>query len=308
MLNKFLIEIFDDYKLLQTDEERILYENQLIDTIWERGVPYRMVTRNLDFQIKEDLIPYEFISVFSLHKNLSYKDVEMINTYQRNECIASSWLNLVRFQIGFIYTTRYLEGYCYNKEYEINLRKVKEYYYQIVAGRKITPRQMTKLINQALSEADRIKKKVLSSKSIMTWGEYVEIVNNTVRKCLRSYTPLDTYIQKHERYLENYLGIECGVDSYPCAYFRKSLRVNAFKHIQVRDALPHYLKKKKISQYGIDERYGRCQQCGKTIVIKSNAQKFCTDCKQQRNKAKQVVYNEKRKIKRQQQRECTRDL
>ena len=295
MRNSLLVEIFEDYKTLTTDEERVAYENELIDLVWERGKPYSIQTVQISFDVNKEIVGEKFAKLFKPYTRLSYTTSVPEGVYQRDECLGAGWLNAIRLQIGFIYSSWYDKQVCNDKQYVTTLFKPKYYYFKVVERKRDDYDEIVELVNGSMDLSKKYYETKIMSKPMLSWDEYVQVVNDTIRQCLKVYSPLDEYIKKDSSYMQKYIGGNYDEDNFVNAYFRKSLRNNTWSYVRTRDKVPHSLRKKKITEKKINERYGVCSRCGKTMIVKSNRQKYCKACKRETELLRHIKYNNKRK-------------
>ena len=151
-------------------------------------------------------------------------------------------------------------------------------------------------INEMLVEAQQYKDTYLKRKRHMDFKEFQSKVGTFLHRAFSNYKSFDDYVAEHGE-KDIYDRDDFDEDNYTVAYILKSLRLYFKNDRLAEDGLANRkLKKKSIKKYSRDERFVYCEQCGKLMVAKSSAAKYCDDCKKERNRIRMAEVRKKAKL------------
>ena len=274
---KFMYEILYDYKDAETKEEKEKIFNSFCSAIWSSDNKRRVTNREIRFKVKKDLLNTEIGKIFeawSIVPYISYKQMSKNTDY----------VSLIRQKVNNIYTNMFDGKVCLKKEYMDLIKIPKKLYYRWKNGDEYSPDELTKIIDDAISESILVKEKYAKQKMKLPWKDYKKVVEGYFRKMFDNYICLDNYEDKTKLTLHIDTWNE---DNFCIKYFCKSLD-GYFKNYE-KEYYGLYVPNKKNKGF----RQKRCEKCGGLYQIKSKkdfSSKYCELCKKQIKKDNNKEY------------------
>lgn len=301
----YMYEILEDYQTAFTEEEQEEIFTSFCSLIWNNPNERNVLTKNITFHIKPELLSTELGQIFSQYSSIPRS---VCSSITQNTDFAS----LIRQKVNNIYTNLFDAAVCTRKDYLELLQTPRRLYYQWEASIyplqtpslkttsptaiseaatdakstfSFSPEELADTLQTALYEAAFLKETYGKQKMKLSWQKYQQVVEGFFRKLFRNYTPLDDY-QDNET-----LTIHAGTwheDNFCISYFCNGLN-GYFKNYQKK----YYGLYNASSKRNI--QYARCS-CGNLFQQnKQHNRKLCDSCREQSRLEKYRRYNEKRK-------------
>lgn len=258
---KYLYEIIDDYKHSNSDEERSDIFKSFCSSIWSCDNKRRVYTKTIRFSIRKDLIDTDIGQVFNTWSEVEYKGYKSMSK-------ETDWCSLIRQKVNNLYTRYFDKEVILKKDYMSLLNTPKRLYYQWIDGVEMDADELTTIIDDAIDNAEKLKKKYQKQKMKLSWNDYKKVIEGFFQRCFDNCKLIEDY-EKDSRY--------CGIydfmneDNFYIKYFCDRLEGNMLDHQK------HYYGLK----YSSRNNYKRCIECGKIIEIKSKkdfSTKYCKEC------------------------------
>lgn len=272
-IDKYLYEIFDDYKNAETDEEKLEIFNDFCSSIWSCNNKRRIYIKQIKFKVRSDLLESEIGQVFN-----AWSEIDYIGYKEMTK--DTDWCSLVRQKINNLYTRYFDEEVILNKDYMDLLRTPKKLYYRWINGEIMNADELTEIIDNAINDSEDIKRKYQKQKMELSWSEYKDIIETFLKRVFKNCKLIEEY--ETESKLLNIYDMS-NEDNFYISYICKSLECEMLKWQK------SYYKLKR----GRNKRYERCKECGKLFEKTNNRMIYCKGCAKtvDRNKARIRMQN-----------------
>lgn len=257
----FLYEIIDDYKECDTREGMDEIFCAFMKSIWNCDNKRRVYTKSYKFEVKPELLRAEIGQIFNAWSDVSYK------TCNTTHC-DDDWCSIIRQKINNMYTTYFDSSVILNKEYMLLLKTPKNLYYQWLSGANMNADQLTKMIDDAMDESQKLKTKIANQKMKLSWSEYRTIIETFLRHCFDNAKSISEYEDKNSVSRFDFMSEDHFYVKYICKSLTGEMLMWQKRYYGVRQ----------------HKKYGRCAVCGDMIEIKSHRQKYCAKCKTEKQK------------------------
>lgn len=265
--DKYMYEILEDYKCEDNETMKDEIFKAFCAAIWSSNNKRRVFKKDIKFKVRNDLLNTEIGQIFNAWSIVTY-------TGYKPRTSDTEFTSLIRQKVNNIYTNMFDDKVILRKEYMQLIKTPQKLYYRWLKGEEFNSDKLTKIIDNAINEAEIVKEKLAKEKMKVSWNEYKKVVEKYFRKMFDNFISLDEYETKNEMVLTIDTWNE---DNYCIRYFCKSLN--------------GYFKDYQKEYYGVKKRDKkiRCINCGKLIKLNNNKQKYCDKCKIEvdRNKAKE---------------------
>ena len=256
--DKYLYEIIEDYKDSNSEEEKDDIFKSFCSSIWNSNNKRRVYTKAIRFKIKPALLETDIGKIFNMWTEIEYKGYKSMST-------ETDWCSLIRQKINNLYTNYFDKEVILKPEY-MNLLKVpKRLYFNYIDGNEYKSEEITKLIDDAMSESIKVKEKLQLEKMVLKWSDYTELINGFLKTAFNNCKLIGDYEDKTSISTRFDFLTE---DNFYIKYFCKSINGE--------------IQKWQKKYYGIKrkhkEKYSRCKSCRKVFEIKNKNQKYCQEC------------------------------
>ncbi len=235
----------------------------------------RVVTRTIHYQVRKDLLDTELGRIFDTWSVIPYTSYHSMTK-------ETDYASLLRQKINNIYTNLFDETVCLKKDYLNALRLPKTLYFKWLKGAEFTPEEVTAAIDDAIAASLLIKEQSAKEKMILSWEDYMTLVEKCFSYLFEHYKCLDEYEDKSQLTVQSELWQE---DNYCIRYLCVGLE-GFFRNYQ-----KEYYGLPKSTRY----HYARCKSCFGLYEKKHNRQVYCQACSAQKKKDRYKKYNKKRK-------------
>lgn len=287
-IDKYLYEIFDDYKNADTDDERIEIFNNFCSYLWSCNNKRRVYIKQIKFKVRNDLLESEIGQVFN-----AWSEVEYIGYKSMTK--DDDWCNLLRQKINNLYTKYFDSEVILNKEYMDLLRTPKKLYYRWINGEEMNVNELTESIDNAINYANELKKVYQKQKMELSWSDYKSCIEKYLRNAFNSCELIEDYEDKTK--LLNIYDMSNEDNSY-VSYICRCLE----------GKLLNYQKEYYELKRGRNKRYKRCKQCGNLIEDTGNKKMYCSKCATERKKKSNEISDKKYKNKKRENRKLQKTL
>lgn len=255
--DKFIYEVFDDYKDAKDDELKNKIISMFCQKIWNV---------NNDVENLERVIRYRVSNKFTCNVSDVFRKYQNIK-YISNKSFSQggdSW-TILRQKINNIYTDMCDKDVCKKKDYMDCLYSPKRLYFRFVKGKSFNSVELENYIGQQMELAKELHNKYAKHKMDIGWDEYKNLINGYIKKIFNNYIPLDEFEDKSILSVSVTYWSE---DNYVIKYIGKSLC----------GYMKNYEKQYHGVSRSVNASYIRCVSCGRMAEQKSNAQKYCSEC------------------------------
>ena len=262
----FLYEIIEDYKEAKTEEEKDDIFKSFCSSIWSSDNKRRTYKKSIKYNVRKDLLCTELGQVFDTWSDIEY-------TYYKSMTKDENWHSIIRQKINNIYTRYFDKEVILGKEYMDLLKIPKKLYYQWISGIDMNVTTVTEIIDNAIDNSEKVKKRLQMEKMSLSWNKYKKIIEEFLRRCFDNCRLIEDYEDKTKiNTILNFLT----EDNFYVGYICKSLEGEILKW------------QKKYYQVRDHKKYTRCKQCGSIIEKTNNRILYCKKCAKQidREKAK----------------------
>lgn len=280
--NKYLYEILDDYKTLNSKEEIF---KCFMNEIWDCNNSRQIYTKFITFTMLPELVNTDIGQIFYNYVNIPYIASKTMTTNK-------DYINLIRQKINNIYNNYCEKRLCTRKDYMDLLHIPKQLYYRWEKNNKDECiNNLLDKIEESISKAQELKNQYSKQKMDLTWKQYKPIVEEIIHKAFNNYISLDKYENKNEFVLDTDLWTE---DNFCIKYICRCLQT-AIKNYQ-KKYYGLYIKGSKDKV-----KYKRCIDCGRQILVdsKDNQTVRCDECyskwREQKSREKSLRYYYKQK-------------
>lgn len=252
----FLYEIIEDYKEAETTEEKNEIFDSFCSSIWSSNNKRRIYIKSIRFHVRKDLLDTELGKVFDAWSDIKYK-------YYKSMTKDENWASLIKQKINNIYIRYFDKEVILGKEYMNLLKTPKRLYYEWTSGIDMNVETVTKIIYDAMDNAEKARKRLQLEKMSLSWNEYKKVIEGFLRKCFDSCKLIEDYEDAAKIVSRLDFLTE---DNFYVGYICKSLE--------------GYILKWQKTYYNIREhkKYCRCKQCGSMIEKTNNRILYCRKC------------------------------
>lgn len=258
--DKYLYEIIEDYKDSNSEEEKDDIFKSFCSSIWNSNNKRRVYTKAIRFKIKPALLETDIGKIFNMWTEIEYKGYKSMST-------ETDWCSLIRQKINNLYTNYFDKEVILKPEY-MNLLKVpKRLYFNYIDVNEYKSEEITKLIDDAMSESVKLKEKLQLEKMVLKWNEYTELINGFLKTAFNNCKLIGDYEDKTSISTRYDFLTE---DNFYIKYFCKNLQ----------GLMKNFQKKYYGAKRGGNKKYKRCITCHKLFEIKTKNQnnKYCPEC------------------------------
>lgn len=254
----YLYEIIEDYKYSKTTEEKDKIFNSFCSSIWKSDNKRRTYTKTISFDIRKDLLHTDLGQVFNTWSQVEYR-------YYKSMTKDENWCSIIRQKINNIYTRYFDKDVILVKEYMDLIKTPKRLYYEWISGVDMDSSTVTDLIDDAIDNSEKVKKKYQKQKLELPWSDFEKIIEDFLRKCFDNCKLIEEYEDKTSISRLDFLT----EDHFYVGYVNKCLDGS------IRDY------EKRISNLPQSSRHGykRCKLCGTLIEKTNNRALYCDKCR-----------------------------
>lgn len=273
-VEKYLYEIIDDYKRSDSDEEKSDIFKFFCSSIWSSENKRRVYTKTIRFSVRKDLLDTDIGQIFNTWSEVEYKGYKTMSK-------ETDWISLIRQKINNIYTIYFDSGVILKRDYMNLLNTPKRLYYQWVGGVEVDPDELTLIIDNAISDAEKLRIMYQNQKMSLSWDKYKKIIEEFLLRAFDNCKLIEDCEDKSKfRCVYDFIN----EDNFYIRYFCKSLDGEILK----------WQKKYYGLERGRDKKYKRCE-CGALIENTGNKKKYCTRCAKKRESRNAVLRKRKQR-------------
>lgn len=254
----YLYEIIEDYKSAKSQKEKDEIFSSFCSSIWSSTNKRRTYKKAIKFNVRKDLLDTELGQVFNMWSEIEYK-------YYKSMTKDENWHSFIRQKINNIYTRYFDKEVILGKQYIDLLKTPKRLYFDWISGNEMDSTTVTNLIDDAISESEKVKQRLQMEKMSLTWNEYKKIVEVFLHRCFENCKLINEYEDKKS--------VASRLDYITEDHFYVGY---------INKCLDGEIRKWQKKYYGLKrkhkERYGRCCNCYKLYMKTNNNQKYCKDC------------------------------
>lgn len=255
--NMYLYEIIEDYKFAKSEKEKAEIFDFFCSLIWSNDNKRRVYTKSIHYNVNKNLIQTDLGKVFDVWSKIEYKYYKPMTQYD-------DWCSLIRQKINNIYTRYFDREVILKKEYMDLLKTPKRLYYEWISGSEMNVDTVTKLIDDAMSDAENVKLAFQQEKMALSWVEYRKVVERFLSRCFENCKLINDYEDKTVASRLDFLTEDHFYVRYICR------------------SLDGEIKKWQKKYYGLPQNsrkgYRRCKECGAIIERSGNRRTFCNNC------------------------------
>ncbi len=260
----YLYEIIEDFKEAKSQSEKDYIFNSFCLSIWNSENNRRIYKKTIKFNIRKDLLNTDIGKIFDTWSEIEYKYYKSIT---QNE----NWNSIIRQKINNIYTRYFDKEVILGKEYMDLIKTPKKLYYKWISGTDTNADTLVYLIDKAIDQSEKVKKKLQMEKMKLSWEEYKKITEKFLYSCFTRCKLIDRYedkasISKRFDFLTE--------DHFYVSYINKCLEGEIRKWQKKYYNLPASNRK----------GYKRCKVCRRIIKNDSKNRQYCPACKKENRK------------------------
>ena len=272
-VDKYLYEIIDDYKNVDSIEEKNDIFNSFCSSIWSNKNKRRVYVKQIKFKVRNDLLESEIGQIFNTWSEVEYTGYKsMTKDYD--------WCSLIRQKINNLYTRYFDDEVILNKDYMNLLKTPYNLYYRWIKGAEMNADELTDDIESSIYKAAELKSVYKKQKMKLSWNEYKKVIEKFLQKAFNNCKLIEDY--ENESLTDKYIYNFSTEDNFYISYICRSLEGEMLKwqkeYYNVRD----------------HKKYKRCKECGALIEKKHNRLQYCNDCKRKMELERYKRYNKKR--------------
>lgn len=278
----FLWELIEDYKAVESDEEKDQIFNTFCDMVWNCPEPQKLQNRNVEYTVNSDLMKTDLGKEFYKYERIKYQTTKRETDSLRWEC-------LIKQKINNLYATYVDRNLCVSTEYSAQIHVPKRLYFEYRANPEAFPytaEEVGTKIREALERAARLRYYGAQRKPTVEYNEFKTLCTGWMRKCFENCILLDSYDESSDYYEAD------SEDNFYVSYICKSLE--------------GYVKNWKVEWFGIKRQRNKykivyCERCGKpfTQLRKTNKRMYCDSCRKivEKDVKRKYYYRHKEKFK-----------
>lgn len=266
----YLYEIIEDYKSAKSQEEKDEIFNSFCSSIWSSGNKRRTYTKTINFNVRKDLLDTELGQVFNMWSEIEYK-------YYKSMTKDEDWCSFIRQKINNIYIRYFDKEVILGKPYMDLIKTPKRLYYEWISGIDMDADTVTDLIDDAIDESEKVKKRLQMEKMSLSWNDYKKVIEGFLHKCFENCKLIEEYEDK--KTISNRFNF-ITEDHFYVGYISRCLdgeiRKWQKKYYNVRD----------------HQKLKRCKQCGNFIENTGNKKMYCEVCayENEKNRKRKIAY------------------
>lgn len=255
----YLYEIIEDYKEAGSPEEKDEIFRSFCSSIWSCGNKRRIYTKSIRFHIRKDLSATHLGQVFYPWSSIEYK-------YYKSSTADENWYSIIRQKINNIYTRYFDKEVILGKEYMDLIKTPKRLYYEWISGAETEVLKLTSVIDNAIDDSIKVKKRLQMEKMDLSWEEYKKLTEGFLHTVFQTCMLIGDYEDKTSVSTRLDFLTE---DHFYVKYINRSL-----------DGLIRNYQKK---YYGVRQHrpLKRCGSCGRMIEIDGRNRQYCESCKKE---------------------------
>ncbi len=251
----YLYEIIEDYKESNTQEEKDEIFNSFRSSIWSSSNKRRIYTKSINFDVRKDLLETELGQVFYTWSDVEYK-------YYKSMTKDENWCAIIRQKINNIYTRYFDKEVVLAKEYMDLIKTPKRLYYEWISGIDMDAITVTELIDDAIDDSEKVKKKYQMQKMELSWNDYKKVIEGFLIKCFQNCKLIEEYEDKTTISRLDFLTEDHFYVGYICRYLETEIKQYEKKYYGVRQ----------------HKKYKRCKLCGALIEKNGKNKQYCDNC------------------------------
>jgi hypothetical protein len=269
--DQFINEVIQDFQEAKTDDEKNEIFDAFINHLWSVRNQRKVVVKHIKYDVPDSLTG-DAANLFRQYNKIPYR------YYKSRTNNMDSW-HILRQKINSIYTFMCDSTVCTRDDYFELLHVPQNLFY---AYRKrldeLNVTEAENKITQSLQDAEALLEKYGKQKMAISWNNYKMLINGWLRNILKNYIPYDQFEKQEDWSPQSKYWIE---DNYAIRYIGRSIN--------------GYMKNYQKKYYGVrrNQKYERCE-CGNLYEKKSNSQKYCQKCSEQKALERHRKYNKKR--------------
>lgn len=267
----YLYEIIEDYKCAKSEEEKAEILKQCCSSIWSCDNKRKIYTKSIHYNVNKKILHTDLGGIFDIWSRIEYK-------YYKSMTQNEDWCSIIRQKINNIYTRYFDKEVIVKKEYMDLLKTPKRLYYEWISGSDMNVDIVTRLIDEAIDEAESVKLKSRLEKMDLSWSEYKRVTEKFLAKCFSNCKLINEYEDKSSASRLDFLT----EDHFYVGYICRSLD-SYFKNYQ-----KDYYSVKR----GHGNKYSRCKLCGSLIEKTGNKKTYCDKCAiiKERERKRKIAY------------------
>ena len=181
------------------------------------------------------------------------------------------WCSFIRQKINNIYTRYFDKEVILGKQYMELLKTPKRLYLEWISGIDMDANTVTKIIDDAIDESEKVKKRLQLEKMSLAWNDYKKVIEGFLHRCFENCKLIEEYEDKKS--------ISSRFDFLTEDHFYVGY-INKYLENEIRQYQKRY--------YGVRQhkKYKRCKQCGSLIENSGNKKMYCTVCAYENEKTR----------------------
>ena len=256
----YLSKVFNDYYNSTNEKEKVEIKREFRNRIWN-SLPYIKMDRSFRYKVIEDK---ELIPIFYKYSIVEYKILK--SRYNINELEKE---DLVKARINSNYGKYFDKEVYLHKEYYRHLAHLKNIYFKYVYGDYDF--KVEEEMNFFYNKAEEYKKLSQDKKIDLEWDKYKGFINACFDRVFKNYRPMEEKIEKGE-FAPNMI-LDWDEDNYVLCYINKSLNGETKNYVKEINGTRSSKKNRKL-----------CNVCEKEFIATNNKQKYCSECKTQKER------------------------
>lgn len=276
IIDKYLYEIVDDYKNVDSQEEKNEIFDSFCSSLWSCKNKRRVYTKTIRFKVRDDLLKSEIGQIFN-----TWSEVDYVGYKEMTE--DTDWCSLLRQKINNLYTRYFDEVVILNKDYMNLLRTPYNLYYRWIKGAEIDADELTSVIETSIYKANELKFVYQKQKMKLSWNEYKKVIEGSLHKIFDNCKLIENYEADNltNKHIYEFANEDNFYIRYICTYLE-----NEMKQYQKK-----YYNLKSYSTTKQHKQYKRCKECGALIEKIGNKKMYCDSCAKTIRAQKRVKYN-----------------
>ena len=276
-IDKYLYEIIDDYKSVNSEEEKLEIFKDFCSSIWSSKNKRRTYIKTIKFKVRSDSLDSEIGQIFN-----TWSQVDYIGYKEMTK--DTDWASLIRQKINNLYTRYFDKEVVLKKDYMELLKTPKNLYYKWINGEEINCDKLTEIIENSIFKAQELKSNYQKQKMELSWNDYKEVVEGFLKNIFNNCRLIEDFEKDNltSQYIYE-LAIE---DNFYIKYFCTYLE-NEMKQYQKK-----YYGLKSYSTTKQHKQFKRCEECGDLIEKTGNKKMYCDGCsaKREKERKRKVAY------------------
>ena len=274
-IDKYLYEIIDDYKNVDSEEEKTKIFNDFCSSIWGSKNKRRTYIKTIKFKVRSDLLETEIGQIFNTWSEVDYVGYKAMSK-------DTDWCSLIRQKINNLYTRYFDENVILKKDYIDLLKTPKNLYYRWIKGSEMNIEELVGTIEDSIYKAAELKTIYQKQKMIKSWEEYKKIIEGFLKKIFDNCKLIENY--EIENLTNKYIYELSNEDNFYIKYICNCLE----------DRMLNWQKEEYELKRGRNKQYKHCKECGALIEKSSNRTQYCNGCKRKMELERYKKYNKKR--------------